>query len=391
MVCAVISICGAYMALDHMGLLPFGTEPDSEVATASPGVPPVSTGDVALATEALVNESPTPSVSADLRKEMEEVWPMLDAAYKSAMLYTALRDADVPFVAQNGYLYDAGVNEYVTTQTLINADMFDKRYEGEKILLLYLRPVDAKGVEELQMGSGTALALFAAYETKDGIAVLGGGMVQGVLYRESMQALLKQYEVVGGEIERPSVGEQPYAAILAAIREEAPFALGYDVRYMASDGQFAYVAVSKKGASQELFFYILENVQDEGGWQVRPLDAGVHTHHKKAVNQTVPNLNIQLLPAYAPGDVALFQSESFAFITEHMLEEGLIGESDMPVTFVSGNDEMVYMVLRSGVKFFGKDNGAAGWEIFPMDGWLEAEEHMRGLHEAPPLYIIRQE
>ena len=377
---AVIAACGVLIFLNQSGIWVPGanTEPD----------------DLPAASGSIVLGSPAPSANASLptaSNVVSDMQAMLEAAYKGAMLYTAMYDADMPFVSQNGYLYNAkaDVNAYVTVKTLVDAGMMEKRYENEKVLLLYLRPIDMKGFAEVQTGDGTALTVFAACETKDGIAILGGGTANGTLYRESMGVLLAQYAVSEAEIERPRASDATYKAVLSAIREEAPSRTGYDVRYMASDGQYAFAVVSERGAPETLAFHIVEKT--ERGWQLRPPGVGVHTHYAAAANLTAPNMNIQLLPDYAPADVHLLSQDLLVSITADLLADDIIAVADMPASFMSGNGNWVYMVLKSGRCVVGGYNSDTGWDMEFVQDWLEAEDYMREKRAESSAYIIWQE
>jgi len=384
MTCAVISVCGVFIYLNGAGL--WQPEAEAELPQAEASMPPEETANpLVLPTE---SAAPVNSPTTDLRKDMDEVWQMLDDVYKSTMLYTALNDTESPFVSQNGYLYNAraGVNAYVTTRKLIEAEMLDKAYEDEKILLLYLRPNDMRAFTEVQMGSSEALSVFVAYETRDGIAILGAGTARGVLYRESMGTLLEQYAVTGGEIVRPGADDPIYQEILAVIREEISVA---DVRYMAMNGQHAFVVASAADAPETLSFHIVEMTED--GWKVRPFDTRAYTHYEVNVNRTAANMNINLLPGYKPKDVRLLTAEPLTAIVDGMLTVNAMTAQDGPVVFASGNEEWLYVVLQSGRRFLGYYDSGAGWEMTLVQDWAEAEAYMHGMRKMPPLYIIWQE
>ena len=374
--------CGAYMYLDSAGLVPTGAE------DATP--PPAATEAPAQTAKPTTAPRPTatPAATSDLHMDIADVWLMLADAYNATMLYTKSFSALTPYATRGGYLYDLKANAFVTAQTLQQADMTDSQYAGAKVLLLYLRPVDLLPYGELSPGESAALTLFTAYETKDGIALLGANGARGIIYREHLLDVFARYAPRDGEITRPSSADADYEAIITAITlSSPPGGEGCIVRYMAADEANAVAVVSLPSAPTATTAYVLERTSE--GFQALTLGSSPHT--AVAINIAAPALNQALLPAWLlQPPPALQGPEAFAFITEYMLETETIAESDMPVTYVSGTESALYMELQSGLRFLGTYS-AKGWEMLPVQGWREAEAILASLGGDPPLYIIRQE
>jgi len=399
--CVIGLSCCTLMYLDSVGLAPWNAEEAHDAHEAEPGDVPTPSAPPVDDTE----PTPTPSATADLQKAMEDVWAMLESAYGGAALYMAAHETESAFVSQNGYLYQAAAGEYVTAKRLIDANVLDARHAGDKIMLLYLRPVDAAVFAEVSLGESDAFALFAAYETQDGVALFGEGNAQGVLYRESMNMLLARYASAHGTVRRLSAEEETYTALRglveAAVNAQATGddagadsnenETGIDIRYMAADERFACIVASGKASSERLQAYIAE-FSEESGWALLPLAYEEGGFLAAAVNRIVPEMPATLLPDYEPDRVPLLPAAYYAFITDFMLSQGTVTEADMPVDFVSGNDEAVYMVFRSGLCFFGRYSMAAeGWPMFPVQNWMGAELLMRSAGKSPATYILRQE
>jgi len=381
--CLVLGMCGTYMYMDSAGLLSADAE-DMALALPVESFAPTPPA----ASEALLVATPAPI--SDLQKDISEVWLMLEAAYKGAMLYTEAFAEERPYISRNGYAYDMRAEAFLTAQDLIDAALLDEAFAGERILLLYIRPADTADFTEISLGGSTALSLFAAYETKDGVALVGTGSARGVMFRESMHELFARYAVSETVIKRPTADTAEYKDILAAIADEEETGAAYDVRFMAADEEFAFVVVSRPDAAHQLLPFALE--WGEAGWQVLPCHFSPDRHVAEEVNHIVPRMNLRLLPEFLmDGDIRLNPSADYEFIADYMLEAGTITQADMPVAFASGNDEMLYMVLASGRAFLGRYNGETGWEMLPVQNWMEAEMQMRGVSKTPPLYIIRQE
>jgi|GEM_PF-1371393 len=406
--CLIGLSCGALMYMEHVGIAPWSVEAelDAEAPVASDNpVPTPLPGDD-------VEPTPVPTATADLQKAMEDVWEMLEDTYRGAVLYMTANAANSGFVSQNGYLYQTADGAYVNAQMLIDAKMLDTRYAGDKILLLYLRPADTEAYAEVSFGRSLAPALFTAYETQDGVAFFGAGSGRGVLYRESMNTLLEQYAVSHGTIRRLSAADETYAALYGLVeaveKVDAPVKsemlddiddpdelssteTGIDIRYLSADDRYACVVVSGKNMSDVLRTYIAVQTEEEG-WTLLPLIYDGTRPLAEVVNRIAPDLSVSLLPDYEPDKVALLPAETFAFIVDFMLAQETISEADMPVDFVSGNEEMMYMVLRSGLRFYGRYSAAETvWKMFPVQSWMEAELLMRGASANPATGIIRQE
>jgi len=391
--CFVALACGAYIYMSSTGLLPFGDKEPGDAAGTHETAPSESPPPY----ETELPATPAPSATADLHKSLDEVWPMLENAYDAVCRYMDTFAPGTPYVTQNGYLFDWDADAYVTARDLAGAALLDEEYAGEKILLLYFRPSDAADFTEAALGHGSALTVFAAYETKDGIAVLGAGNVRGVIYRENMNALLAKYASAHGLTQRLASDSEAFRGILEAINAAEPVlapdgvniaAQGYDVRHLVADERYGFAVVSAKPTSNVLQGYFAALSEDEE-WQVVPYEESAAL--VIAVNNAAPDVNLRILPAYDIAAAELRAPDTFFFILDYLLEYERITENDMPVTFISGNDEMLYMELQSGLNFFGKCNSANEWELVQVQSWIEAEALMRTLSKTPPLYIIRQE
>ena len=400
--CALALACCTLIYLDRVGLAPW--DADGIQAAAPPNATEEPAQTPPPADDA--DPTPVPTATADLQKAMEDVWAMLEDAYRGAMLYMAANATDNAFVSQNGYLYNASARAYVTAQTLLETKMLDSRYAGDKILFLYLRPADTEPFPEVSFGKSLAPALFAAYETQDGVALFGAGNARGVLYRESMNGIFEVYASSHGAVRRCSAADEVYGILRALVAAElladapdapdiaddtdAPVKTGVDIRYLAADEKYACVVASAASSSDRLRTFIAENTAE--GWLLLPAATEGARVLAEAVNRAVPGFSVALLPDYEPAKAVLYPAESFAFITDFMLTEGSITADDMPVDFVSGNGEMMYMELTSGLRFFGRYSAEEQvWKMFSVQNWMEAELLIRGGSQNAAVCILRQE
>jgi len=406
----VIAAFGVYVLLYNLNMIDFGFIGDifgGSEAHAEETVPqessetPPSSYDEAPGDEAPVLPA---------RRSEEEQLSVLGSILSSVDSYLATFQSVHPIISNMGYLYNAAAERFVTIESLVNQGFIDAVYADEDIFILYLRPMDFEGIEEISLPSGLntldseAMSVFLAYERPTGIG-LYSRFGHEIIFRENLNAIFEFYnpEIEGLGVFRPpdgsGVGAQLFAAAIRAVLEhEGLDPLGsrdyIDIRYLAADGMHAFAAVSFEGQSHIIHNYVLrlrdEEWGENWGYDVIAINVEMLIQPIVSINTLAPNFNLDLFPDYDISAVHLVP-ESILIndgILEPFIEMGLLQEEEMP-HFISGTNAFAYIIINTFERFIAYHDG--GWNIMPVDDWRHAEQVLSEMTVNPPLYIIRQE
>ncbi len=341
---------------------------------------------------------PSPLPTTDLDKALTDVFEMLEEVYSGAYgYYNALPS----LVSKKGFLYNMETERFVGIDDLVSKGFVDSKYKGENILILSISPSSLKEYEETSFFEISAgLAVFAAYETKDGIAILSHGQ-KGVLYREHFNSLIEKYVFDHGEIRRPSASASEYASIITPIISYELLSEPVYARYVAADDKYAVVVLSTQSEPNKLCGYILENL--ESGYSVVYNNFETTSHFKQDINSRLPDLNLDLLPHYnifyendAINDSfpdllnKLYAMQSDEALPYAGVDTNIIIPEYDKLIFSSGNDKYAYFVFESGTIILAAKE--ENWRFMRIKSWEEAETMLVQMEpENPPTYIILQE
>lgn len=378
-----IAACSAYIVLDQRGFFAtFGSDELDGENTA----PPDDTFLNALPT---ATPLPTPAATADFSKDITEVNTILSGAYTGVEGYV-LERSDKSFVSKGGFLFDLTENRAVNIADLTASYKPEDEHTDENVYFFYLRPCDFAEFDEVEFDDSQELVIFSGYETKTGVA-LHSKKYDGIVYREHLNKVLAMYGGNDGEMTRTLSFDKKYNDIVDAVLEYEPNYGQLDVRYMTNDNKYAVAVVSPKIDSTDLLGYVLEKT--DTGYRVVKGNFEKYEKPVVEVNLVIPHMNIELMPKFDMIKTGLLPASTYTGILAEQKNRGEVRDADLPVEFISGTGDYVYIVYKSGVKFFGVNKGNADWKMTRVDSRQSAELLMIGntVSGEPPIYIFRQE
>jgi hypothetical protein len=267
-------------------------------------------------------------------------------------------------------------------------------YVDEQLLLLYMRPDDVKAFlpDSVEL-SGRELMLFTGYEVRDGFALARSEGRLGIIAREYFQALLDKYSDERGGIFRHENDSQAFAEIVAGVGRykgnPAATADTYDVRYLVSDGTYAFVVLSEKHSPAALEQFVL--VREQGEWTVGFSGFETMFMYQKALNQRYPDFNIGMLPPYNLYYSAKDIRSNITPLIDAMRAQGVISEEEGRETFATGTDRFCYMEFENGKRLLAVYTGEeTGWMVHQVNNFLHAEWIMAEYDDNPPTFILKQ-
>jgi len=340
----------------------------------------------------IANDTQSPEdedISPVLRDE-ETRFAILQDIHQGVLDYMSAVGNQIPFVTGAGHLQNWEDGSFVTPQHLARAGFLDDEHLEETRFIFMLRPADLVGFDGINMPPNTEMTVFVGHETVRGIGLYSIHGYQEI-FREDLNQILESYtprnwrEAVMPP-QRPS-GASPIHQQATAIISSTANGADVDIRYMAADDDFAFVAASMAGEAHRIRYFLF-SVAGEG------LSLLVHgfenvRHPIQAINQAAPNIDTHLLPDFLGDDLSLLTPDDpvFANLMAVLQAQGHIEPYNEPI-FASATEEFAYMVFAGGgVLLF---NTGAGWELQTTIGWQQAEARMWELMEFPPIYILQQ-
>ncbi len=366
---------------------PFVSEGPAPNTTDVPVKPPTPKDGELIAQ----SEPPTPVAEKVITKTEEEVKAMLENLVEAVSFYYDKYREQTVFLTKRGYLYDFPAEAYVTVSDLFQVTTpADPLYEKENVLFFYLKRKDL-GSTPLKATDGNVdddkLEIFAGVEVHDGYYLISADKQGGIISREALSSILEKYNYDFGEIIRYSENSEEYADALKAVGDFTNSKAEYDVRYLAGDNRYSYLAVSEKGKESAITQYIL--MQGKNTWTVVLNGFDSEFKYKELINSAYPDLNFAMLPKFNLYYSLKFMKSEFKPVFDAMKKDGYVSESNGPVVFSSGTSEFVYVEYKDGAKFVGNLQEGT-WIMYPVRDYKEAELLLQSLSHSPPLHIIRQ-
>ena len=371
--------CGAYLYASVTGMVDFSErEPDHahepSLEEKAPAAPPVST--------------PQPTGAPDV--EAEEIppatWTALEDAYLAGKSYM-INNADTSFTSNLGYLYDHDNKKYVTMSDLDSQELLDETLVFGDIWLLYINGQDLNSFDELNFSLPDKPNLFAACETSSGVAILSQNNY-GVMYRENFPALMENYAFEFPEVYYPTRGKLEYEEITSAVKAYEFDEKDYDVRYLATDGKYAYIIFSKGVDTNILYQYLL--AYEDGAWQVVLPRVAQKDGYVSAICRVAMDMNYSVLPPFRVDKHTMREPSYFDFVRLQLIDSGMLSEGEYETLYLSGTDECFYMETSTGLKLVGL-NMSGQWAMTPVDGKDSAYAILMNFNpENPPVFILKQ-
>lgn len=330
---------------------------------------------------------------------------LLQEVHQGVMDYMNYFDNQLAFISGAGHLQIWQDQDpvffnplFVTPQSLADAGFLSEEHLQEERHIFLIRPIDFLEFEEIDLPTSNEMTVFVGHETVVGIGLYS---IYGYheVFRENLNQILASYtprnwyeDIIPPQ--RPGAGhpmhQQATAIISSLMNGES-----VDIRYMAFDEEFAFVAASANGQSHIMRYFLFAVENDDLSLLVHGFENV--RHPIQAINQAAPNMILHLLPPWemGTGNRHLLPPDhpSFAQITTILQMQGHIQPelSSQPM-FAAATENFAYMVFSGGGLLLA--NQSAGWVLQNTVGWQEANARLWELAEegqVPPLYILRQD
>jgi hypothetical protein len=331
------------------------------------------------------SEQPVPDRRPDLSKPSDEVAKLVLNISQAAWRYYGQYNQSVDYVTQNGLLYEYPSSTYVTPAHLEGIEGFDMAYAEEAASILFIKSAD---MEPYLAADTDEWGVYASYETTGGYVVGGFGKT-ALVPKEGYEEMMKAYDC-SRPASRVSSKSPEYAEALKAIEEGSSAKGPYDVRYMETDGKYVSAVVSSKDSPLYIREYIL---QVQGTTYIIRADKLESMESKiVAVNREIPDLSLAIVPPYELLTNRRYLITDFTNFTQSLKTSGMTTDEDGEPSFISGNDEFVFMVFPSGLHLLCNSTEAGEWKVYPVLTYDEAVSRMKELSKfnPPPYFLIKQ-
>ncbi len=376
----IVGLCGIYLYFSRTGKVDF---PGGKFVSAT--IPKETEIPVAESSP----EAPAPTGTPET-KDPDEIpafiWKTLEDALLAGKSYI-INNVDISFTSKLGYLYNYDDKKYVTIVDLVSSGLIPEELASGNIWFLYINAKDLNQFEELNFSLPDKLELFTVCETAAGIALLCENYY-GVLYRENFQVLMSNYDYDFPDIYFPTSGKLGYESIINAVKAYEFDETAYTVRYLSSDGKYAYIVFSKGADTNILYQYLLEFKDD--AWQVLMPDIEQKDGYITGICKAAMDINYDLLPKFRIDKYTMPKTSFYDFIFTELIDKEIINPEEYEVHFISGTEESAYIELSDGMKFVSLLlNGK--WTTTAVRGYDSARSLLEKFNpENPPLFILKQ-
>lgn len=291
------------------------------------------------------------------------------------------------YVSKNGFLYENASGDYVTPAKLLELTELREEYAEENVWILFLQPgTFADASASIQQGED--LAIFAAYETGEGFAVVGPD-TETILPKSKMDEVLAGYSWDHGQITRYNATDEQMKLILNILAESDGDDL--DIRHLARDDKYASAVVSPKDNSLHVKEYAFVN--RNGLWSIAL--SGIEKADRKftAITRALPDMNLNMVPRYQLASDLIYMKTDFSDLLDALRKSGSLYESDGDPSFAAGDNDFVYLEFPTDLKLLGYfDNDEKQWVMYPVLHYADAEALMRkhARYSNPPYFYIKE-
>jgi hypothetical protein len=219
--------------------------------------------------------------------------------------------------------------------------------------------------------------------------VVAGSGKSSFIPKEDFDALMSAYDSSRTPSRVNSKSEE-YAKIIELIESQSSAKGPYDVRYMETDGKYVSVVISPKDKPLDIREYIL---QVQGTTYIIRVDKLEAMEDKiVAINREIPDLNLSIVPSYELLTNKRYLVSDFTNFLSSLKSSGMITDEDGEPSFISGNDEFVFMVFDSGLHLLCNSTAANEWKVYPVMTYDDAVARMKELcrFNPPPYFLIKQ-
>lgn len=225
------------------------------------------------------------------RDETAELVTLLSNALQKAMEYRENIRGRTAFITKNGYLYDLLREEYVKVHNFVESGIMDEQYINRHMLILYLKVSDVANFTGKAVPTDDYLQIYIAYEVEEGFLLVYEQESFVIVSRAEFYNLLALYRYNHGEIS--SIEHEAITNVVMS-QVDYEFYEEYNVVHLLHDSRYAVVYVYRH--NYPLSIFVLEKQDYE--WSIILYNVEQFENSIIAVNEHIPNLNINLMPYF---------------------------------------------------------------------------------------------
>ena len=314
-------------------------------------------------------------------------WDVVDTVADAAQDYYSENFNKTRLVSMNGYLYNYASKEIIDVEYLVREGLLSSKYLNKGCEILLLDADQMKRYDTLDIkNSESGLTVFVSVKNpKDNTKLMATNRSAGGYLTASQYAsLLNSYYQNHGSIGTLYSGSDEYERIISFISMYEGVYEKYFVRSVIKDNKYSFVTLSPQTNTADIRQYILQ--KNGNLWEVVMSGIEKESRTSVAVNKTVPDFNLNMLPNYVISDYSNGINAYNSEIIGMLKSEGIIS-SESEIKYISSARNFGYVVLTNETKYLFNDlNGYWTNEQVASSG--DAMRRMESLKSNSPVFIV---
>ena len=329
------------------------------------------------------NTSGKPSKDSSI----QSYWSKLESTAKSGQNYYSEYYTKTRLITKNGYLYNYAASTQITTDYLVNDGRLtsSNTAAGISVMLMYGTDIASYGGSNVYIASTDrefTVFAFMKHPNENKYIFSSANGSYGSLNERVYNSLMSAYSMSHGIIRRLTPSNSEYDRILSCIRMYESKYEQYFVRSITVDDKYAFVVLSGRANAATIRQYILR--YDNGIWEVVMDDLETEGRLPVAVNKSLPDFNMDLLPDYSIKDYTMLTD--YSAVMDALTKAGLYAKDDTFYYFC-GTNEFCYMITDSGKRFLCRFNNGS-WECYKVLDYYDALSRLQNFSNNPPTFIL---
>lgn len=320
-------------------------------------------------------------------KSLIKYWNIIDAVAEAGQIYYNDNFSKTRLITNDGYLYNSASKEKIDVTYLIKNGYLSSQYINCGCEVLLLNCDDFNNYDTVSLkDSECGLTVFVALKNPNNNSYLiaTSKSMGGSLSASQYVALLNSYYQNHGSISRLYPQTETYDRILSFISMYEAKYEDYCVRSVYMDNKYAFVTLSPAGSTKDVREYILK--KSNSIWEVVYSEIEKEPRVLIAVNKTLPDFNISMLPACSVYEYRNSINSSNSEVVSKLISQGRINSSS-DVQYISSTSNYAYVILKNQIKYLcirENDN----WNVMQVASCDEAERRMLSKSYDAPVFII---
>lgn len=275
------------------------------------------------------------------------------------------------WMSKNGKLYNQFEGRYITTDMLVADGYLEQGLASAEYEIMLVNGSDLAEIEGVTVPDASMdFGVFAATKQSGKYLIASPAGKVGQISEGEYKTLLGKYNQNHGNVVRLSSTSAEYSRILNYISLFEGRLDDYYVREIRKDDKYAVAIFSSRGDVADVKQYILQN--DNNFWEVVMPNTQMEYYPVTAINQYLPDFNVELLPNYTlaswRGSITKEQSGAIA-----ALFNGQYITSSEEVVYQCSTASCSYVMLRNGKRYACYKEGGV-WKAEYVDSDLSAKK-----------------